>query len=463
MPLRRIDPFSSQRAPHAHRLAAALAVLLAPSLLPARSEASAGPGPARPMISVTNCDDSGPGSLRDAVAGAASGDTIDLDGLACSGITLTSGEIAIPQDDLVIKYSGTSGGTFTVGANLASRVFHHTGHGTLTIEGVVVADGKYDTTSGGGGVARGGCIESEGNVSLSHATVSQCSAQSDAPAYGGGIAAAGTFYLSYSTVDSCGVSSPSNAFGGGILLESGPAFIVGSTISNNATSRMAGQGLDERGGGLFIRHIATLSTITGSTLSGNESAYGGAIDVETGSAYGGLIVENSTIANNTADYCGGGVTTRMPLEVSNSTVAFDSAAGIYGGGGLCMAAGSNELELVSSIVASNSAPSSASTADIVGSGVTISGEYDLIVASGIPVPPDTIDADPHLLPLADNGGPTRTLALDAASPAIDAGENPGGFANDQRGPGYARTTGAATDIGAYERQSPDEIFANGFD
>ena len=55
-------------------------------------------------IVVTNCDDSGPGSLRDAVAGAASGDTIDLSQLTCSTITLTSGAIEIPQDDLYIKY-----------------------------------------------------------------------------------------------------------------------------------------------------------------------------------------------------------------------------------------------------------------------------------------------------------------------------------------------------------------------
>ena len=47
--------------------------------------------------------------------------------------------------------------------------------------------------------------------------------------------------------------------------------------------------------------------------------------------------------------------------------------------------------------------------------------------------------------------------------AVDTGANPGNLANDQRGPGYARVFGAGPDIGAYERQPVDVIFANGFD
>ena len=39
---------------------------------------------------VTNCNDSGSGSLRNTVASALSGDTIDMTGLTCSTILLTS-------------------------------------------------------------------------------------------------------------------------------------------------------------------------------------------------------------------------------------------------------------------------------------------------------------------------------------------------------------------------------------
>ncbi len=60
--------------------------------------------------------------------------------------------------------------------------------------------------------------------------------------------------------------------------------------------------------------------------------------------------------------------------------------------------------------------------------------------------------NPQLTALANNGGTTQTHALIAGSPAIDAGTNPNSLTTDQRGTGFARTLGSATDIGAYEFQ-----------
>lgn len=57
-------------------------------------------------------------------------------------------------------------------------------------------------------------------------------------------------------------------------------------------------------------------------------------------------------------------------------------------------------------------------------------------------------ADPKLGPLADNGGPTLTMALLPGSPAIDAGSAVGAPATDQRG--VPRPQGAGVDIGAFE-------------
>jgi hypothetical protein len=50
--------------------------------------------------------------------------------------------------------------------------------------------------------------------------------------------------------------------------------------------------------------------------------------------------------------------------------------------------------------------------------------------------------------LADNGGPTRTIALLAGSPAIDAGDITAAPFTDQRG--FPRPAGSAPDIGAFE-------------
>jgi len=58
--------------------------------------------------------------------------------------------------------------------------------------------------------------------------------------------------------------------------------------------------------------------------------------------------------------------------------------------------------------------------------------------------------NPQLGALAFNGGPTRTRALQAGSPAINAGSNPLGLTTDQRGTGFPRVVGAAADMGAYE-------------
>jgi hypothetical protein len=67
-----------------------------------------------------------------------------------------------------------------------------------------------------------------------------------------------------------------------------------------------------------------------------------------------------------------------------------------------------------------------------------------------------IGSDPLLEPLADNGGSTQTMALDADSPAIDAGTNTGCPATDQRG--VARPQENSCDIGAYEAQSGDTVY-----
>ena len=72
---------------------------------------------------------------------------------------------------------------------------------------------------------------------------------------------------------------------------------------------------------------------------------------------------------------------------------------------------------------------------------------------------DKTGANPMLAALADNGGPTKTMALSAGSAAIDAGVA-AGSSSDQRGlprtfddPGVANApTSDATDIGAFEQQ-----------
>jgi hypothetical protein len=65
---------------------------------------------------------------------------------------------------------------------------------------------------------------------------------------------------------------------------------------------------------------------------------------------------------------------------------------------------------------------------------------------------NVLGADPLLAPLAFNGGPSRTHALLPTSPAIDAGSNPLGLTEDQRG--FPRVVNGTPDMGAYESPAP---------
>jgi hypothetical protein len=98
------------------------------------------------------------------------------------------------------------------------------------------------------------------------------------------------------------------------------------------------------------------------------------------------------------------------------------------------------------------------------SGTIVSLGYNLTSDNGggfLTVTGDQINANPLLGPLQNNGGTTPTHALQAGSPAIDAG-NSSGSLNDQRGLGFLRVVdllvpnasgGDGADIGAFELQA----------
>jgi hypothetical protein len=79
-----------------------------------------------------------------------------------------------------------------------------------------------------------------------------------------------------------------------------------------------------------------------------------------------------------------------------------------------------------------------------------------LIVSNTPSGGDSF-ADPKLGLLADNGGPTLTMALLPGSPAIDAGNTFLAPATDQRG--FSRPAGLAADIGAFEYGSVMQVIA----
>lgn len=441
----------------------------------ARARAANPPPPDRPpgITAVTSCDDSGVGTLRGAVTTAVSGDVIDLTGLSCSTITLASGAITATVDDLTINGPGAS--ALTIDAHTASGVFNHYGVGTIAINGLTITSGRIASYDYHGGA----CVLSAGNIAISDSTISNCYSYT-AHAYGGAVCAVGSvtlnqsvlsgntskghsyyyYYVGYGWYIIGGTSRGGGAYAGGAFT------ITNSSISHN-TAMYTNRG--SVGGGLFTR--ASGDMISGSTIDNNYAWLGGGVEFlghSNGEPYGATIV-NSTISGNTAQASAGGLGTYhlSYLALHNSTVTNNNAGYC---GGVYVYYGNADLQ--SSIIGGNTSVHSqnqlglysAADFDVFYSDATVSGSHNAIMTSNAPVPADTITADPLLLPLADNGGPTMTHALDPTSVAIDAGSNPDNLDDDQRGAGFPRVSGAAADIGAYEMSPlPDEIFSSGFD
>ena len=386
-----------------------------------------------------------------------SGDLVDLSQLNCSTITLSSGQIEIPQNDLYIKYSGEGGTPPTIDGNLSSRIFHHTGTGTLHLVGLTIQQGKYDNTNLYDSIpANGGCIYSAGSVYLLGSTVSGCEAKDTRgeDASGGAIYSQLGLTLKDSVVSGNTAASTARFGDGGGVFTHGAIDIEYSSISDNVASGLAYLNF---GGGIGVVNSAgTASVIANSTIAGNRADEGGGLVNSGSGTYGAAItIANSTISGNVANVEEGGAYLRGPVTLLNSTIAFNT-----GYRGVLLDGTGFAVEFESSILADNGTSDVGALAE-----VTITGANNLIVsANGVVVPPDTLDTDPLLLPLASNGGPTQTHALGAGSPAIDHGNDVGGFSVDQRGRGYPRVFGAAADIGAFEQQTPsDTIFVDGFD
>lgn len=423
---------------------------------------------------VGNCNDAGPGSLRQALLDAAEGELVDATGLTlvCSKISLTSNPLVVANDAQTISGPGSDKLTIDAAALSGVPVFSHSGAGTLAIDHVAVVNGtKYRNE----GVSGGGCISSQGNLKLDHVLVSNCTMTAKMPlphARGGAIYANGYVKLTQSVVSDSSTQAMYATYGGGVYAKGGVT-IDHSTISGNTA---------DNGGGIYAK---TDLQVTSSTISGNTGiSLGGGF-----MTHGSLQMTDSTVSNNTANLSGGfyvvfqatvskasfirnstitgntidatfsaaAAEIGVPITISNSTIAFNIAANSVHEGALYALGGA--ITLQSSIIAENY------PFDVdVQTGTVVDGSKNLSPNSKPNVmPQDTLPDCPLLEPLADTGGPTATLALKHDSPAINSGNNLLPLANDQRGSGFPREFGAA-DIGAWEWQggADNDIFHDGF-
>jgi hypothetical protein len=426
-------------------LCLAYVALVAGTALPAGGASAA-------TVRVMNCHDSGAGSLRSAVAGANSGDTIDLSRLGCRKIVLTSGAIDITQPDLSLVGPGRTG--LVLDGNDAAPVLVHDSEpqatpGTLLVKSMtlangngrcVVAFGKLDLIGAdvhhcaGGGVfadvlrlvdsrlfSNHAPDDNGGGASARSLSAVHSHVWNNSAIEGGGLWSAADASLSYSSVS----QNRSIGYGGGIYVPYGNLLVNKSTVSNNQASDI----YTGRGGGAWARE----AYVYDSTFSGNVANSASAL-----LAWDYVRIANSTIAFNretqTDPSAGGAVVVhRFELAINPTPAAFVPRA---------------PYDIDSSIIARNQ--TNGMPGKDLGPDWSVAGANNLIERATIPLPADTLSANPLLGPLADNGGPTRTHALRSGSPAIDRGSNARNRQYDQRGPGFLRLRGRAPDLGAVE-------------
>ena len=446
---------------------------------------------------VTNCDDSGSGSLRfavDPVNGAVSGDTIDMSALGCSTITLTSGAITIPPPLQNLTLHGPGRKQLTIvgknGAVIeADRIINHTfgATGHLYIDNLRMGYGQPSNASGG---VQGGCVRSQGYVTLDNVGIYYCTATATSPTLAGNAMGGGVYAYAGLTISDGSVllkntvsvaNSAAYAEGGGAFTH-GPLDMSDSAVGENY-AKGAGK---SHGGGLSLRGNVT---ITGSVIGGNYSSRrGGGLFIAKSSGVHTTTISNSTISSNGAHLYAGGIyiNSSTATYINNSTIALNEAShyktvspvAYYAPGLAIKSSGAAiTLSLQSTIIANNSA---GGTAEDLSTGptpasVTITGSNNLVRAykNDVALPSGQGNLPqgtcPKLGRLRFNGGPTVTHALQSGSPAIDAGNNSANDPHtgvpalyDQRGAGpvaplYTRESGSA-DIGAYEYQKTDVIF-----
>jgi hypothetical protein len=278
-------------------------------------------------LTVTSTADSGPGTLRAALASAANGDTIDASGVSGT-ILLTSGELPVSNSVTIL---GPGPANLAVNGNAASRAFNISGT-AVTIAGLTItngmASGSFPANCGGGIYTGPGTL-----------TVSNCAFSVNSAGFGGGIFG----NHSILTVSACTFNGNSVVDGGGGIFNNavygGATLTISNcTFSGNSASDAGGWG----GGAIYVNGQASgneTAQLVNSTLIANLAPYGAGIfndGKSSGSAT--LTVSNCSLSNNSASGNGGGIFNQgynngnATLTVSASTLSGNWASNSVGGG-----------------------------------------------------------------------------------------------------------------------------------
>lgn len=405
----------------------------------------------------TLADDGSSGSLRSVIADALNGDKITF---ATNGtITLTNGEIPVPAN---INIFGPGPTNVIISGNAASRAFTiGNAAAQVQISGLTIDDCAAASTFSG----NGGAIYNSGSLTLSNCVINGCSAMHGAAATssgaagglganGGAIYNSGTLsliacYLFQNLAGTGGTgaaaTSAVNGGAGGSGGAAGGIFNSGNLVVSNSTIHANSAGAGGSGGAEFGGNASTAG------LSGNGGNVGGIYNTGT-ATFTSCTLYNNASGTGATNGIVGGIYNSGTMTLVAATIAENYGRGLAGGiyntnvlsARNCLIAGNNGTISPDCVGQFTSLGHNLIGNDGGSSGFVGGTANDIVGTSNAPI-------NPVIAPLANNGGPTPTVALRFGSPAIDAGDDTLltiGITTDQRG--MPRKFGPHVDIGAYE-------------
>lgn len=417
----------------------AAAALFALALLPVAPARAA-------LIIVTNTNDSGPGSLRQAIADAAPQTGIIIDN-SLAGQTINLQTALIVDKQMSIEGPGAP----------AARV-KLTTQGRDSIMIISALTNIHDLDFNNGAAENGGAIQITNYTQLSNTTISNSHASGD----GGGIWVAP--HASFILDDALVLDNTAGGDGAGI-------FAGDTSVIDMSNVNFTGNNATGRGGGIFADTVSTVEVQSGSVI-GNVAASGGGIYSDGNIGYYGTIASNGATADGGGIYLNSGL-----FNLNLGTLGSNTA---NRGGGVFAQPGT-ELDLIFSTISNNGAPQGGgiyragglldTRASIIGDqqlGADCVGEPGSTIASGgynidsdnscgLVNPTDIPAGHPNLGPMTfTSPGTTQTMTPMQGSDAINriplsVFECDSHLQRDQNG--VTRPLGPSCDIGAVEAPS----------
>ena len=308
------------------------------------------------MRIVTSAADRGAGSLREAIANAAAGETITFSPNLSGQTIPLQAELTISKN---LTIDGKDAPEITLSGRGNSRVFNINQAGVdVALRNLIIADGK----AGGDGVGGGIRMEARTTLRVENSTLRNNISTGEG---GGGIWTgyqSTTVVLNSTFVGNNGTSGTQERGGGAIAGASeGNLTVRNSTFTNNRGSV----------GGAINSLLGSL-TVENSTFIGNASAGGGSLGGISSGGYGGAIYTDGASATDNAS-------TRGRIIIRNSRIANSRGAGQ--GGGLFLYGYPGDTIIVENSTIANNEIIPDRKEEAFGGGLRVGGGAELMVTN----------------------------------------------------------------------------------